>query len=379
MKRYRLILMQFATAAAIAVSSAAAGAGQSPSPDSPIPADRGVFTATGSMAFPDRDGPTATLLGDGRVLVIGGGGTMDGGPVLAELWDPANGRFSPAGALHGPRGRHTATLLPDGRVLVVGGFAYDYEVADLRVYPGPELWDPVTLRFSESEAALSCPTPDPALDELPTDTTAVVQANGRVLVTCVDGAGHAVAAAVWDPETDTASSEEPASGIRHVRDGTVLADGRVLITGGFGDDGVVATASIWDPVTDALTPTGTLGVARSGHAAALLTDGRVLVTGGRATNPQCTPNADAVASTTARSDVPIGDRGGGRVTDVGFGSVAIACTEIWDPLTGLFGPTGPMLRSREGHAALLLPDGRVLIVGGRHQIDGDPAEIFELR
>ena len=67
---------------------------------------------------------TATLLQDGRVLVVGGEGSGEAFTLLAsaEIWDPATGTFAPAGSLAEARYGHTATLLPDDRVLVVGGW-----------------------------------------------------------------------------------------------------------------------------------------------------------------------------------------------------------------------------------------------------------------
>ena len=41
--------------------------------------------------------------------------------VRRKIWDPVTGTFSPAGVLGEPRGGQTATLLGDGRVLIVGG------------------------------------------------------------------------------------------------------------------------------------------------------------------------------------------------------------------------------------------------------------------
>src|SRR6266513_4844378 len=62
---------------------------------------------------------------------------------------------------------------------------------------------------------------------------------------------------------------------------TVLADGRVLITGGRDGAGtIVATAEIFDPATETSTAVGALVTARVSHTATLLPNGRVLIAGG---------------------------------------------------------------------------------------------------
>ena len=57
----------------------------------------------------------------------------------AEIWDPATETSGPAGS-DSERWGHAATLLPDGRVLVVGGFYAEPMTA--------EVWDPATSTFS---------------------------------------------------------------------------------------------------------------------------------------------------------------------------------------------------------------------------------------
>ncbi len=84
-----------------------------------------------------RDYHTVTLLPDGRVLVIGGAGIAGSYLASAELWDPTTASFGPAGVLAEGRGGHTSTLLPDGRVLIVGG-----EDNEGNVSTSAEVWDP---------------------------------------------------------------------------------------------------------------------------------------------------------------------------------------------------------------------------------------------
>ena len=105
----------------------------------------------------------ATLLLDGRVLIVGGdkAGT-------AELYDPATGKFMPTGngtTGHGGKtdvfyGRSTATLLPDGRVLVVSGRK-------------AELYDPATASFTATGNMVT----------VQSGFTATLLTNGKVLIT----------------------------------------------------------------------------------------------------------------------------------------------------------------------------------------------------
>ncbi|MGD0247926.1 MAG: kelch repeat-containing protein, partial [Candidatus Limnocylindrales bacterium] len=68
--------------------------------------------------------PEATLLADGRVLITGGyDPTVNVSTYLrtAELYDPTTNRFTATGSMNAARCGHTATLLKNGRVLIVGG------------------------------------------------------------------------------------------------------------------------------------------------------------------------------------------------------------------------------------------------------------------
>jgi Galactose oxidase, central domain len=76
-----------------------------------------------------REGHTATLLPNGTVLVHGGqvisGGSGAAYMSTAELFDPGSGTWTLTGYSIYQRAFHTATLLRNGKVLVVGG-TYQY-------------------------------------------------------------------------------------------------------------------------------------------------------------------------------------------------------------------------------------------------------------
>ena len=79
-----------------------------------------TWSRTGDLSD-SRSYHTATLLNNGRVLVIAG--SSSGPPDLpaAEVYDPETGQWSAAAPDAIMRLRHTATLLPDGSVLIAGG------------------------------------------------------------------------------------------------------------------------------------------------------------------------------------------------------------------------------------------------------------------
>jgi hypothetical protein len=80
------------------------------------------WTPAPAQLLHKRAGHTATVLKDGRVLVVGGL-DQQGNPIgSAEIFDPVLGTWTELGSLSVPRFAHTATLLGDGTsVLVAGG------------------------------------------------------------------------------------------------------------------------------------------------------------------------------------------------------------------------------------------------------------------
>ena len=120
---------------------------------------------------PARNVHTATLLPNGRVLVLGGSisGSITTG---AAVYDPATDTWSSAANMPAPRYLHTATLLPDGKVLVLGGTHTDPDDATASA----ELYNPSTNTWSSAAA-------------MPTRRsrhTATLLPNGKVLVVAGD-------------------------------------------------------------------------------------------------------------------------------------------------------------------------------------------------
>ena len=112
---------------------------------------------------------------------------------------------------------------------------------------------------------------------------------------------------------------------------TLLANGQVLIAGGGGSAG---SAELYNPANGTFTATGEMSTRRiSGHTATLLADGRVLIAGG------------AIASSST-------------------GVTNTRSAELYDPSTGTFAATSNMIEARACPAAVLLGNGKALIVGG---------------
>src|SRR5260370_1128694 len=101
-----------------------------------LAAGSGTWMLTGSLHVA-RAASTATLLHNGRVLVVGGGGP--GG----ELYTPATGAWTTTGSLHTARYYPSATLLPNGQVLVAGGYYVDSTYTPVPL-ASAELYNPAT-------------------------------------------------------------------------------------------------------------------------------------------------------------------------------------------------------------------------------------------
>jgi hypothetical protein len=230
-----------------------------------------TFVATGSMADA-RVKHTVTLLRNGRVLVVGGADLMDGIDNLAtaELYDPLAGKFTGTGSLAQGRADHTATLLGDGRVLIAGGYG-----GGTLPLATAEIYDPATGKFTATGSMTATRQ----------NHTATLLIGGSVLITGgLDSSSNVLSSAeIYDPASGTFHAISSMTTAREWHTATTLGDDRVLITGGAGTDqppAAMASAEIYDPATGKFTATGSMTTARKGHTATLLIYGQVIVAGG---------------------------------------------------------------------------------------------------
>ena len=221
--------------------------------------------------------------------------------------------------------------------------------------------------------------------DLPTpmsSPTLVTLADGRVLVIGDGGAFHpGTTALVYDPATGTSVSAGPMrSPDRWVSSAVPLKDGRVLILG----DGVY---QVFDPTTMQFAAVGPTVTPRSGGSATLLLDGRVLIAGGMP------PGGNAGVDPALRSaelfdpgtlaSTPTGSigtpTGGGPMVTLPDGRVFMAsgdAAEIYDPATGTFSAASTTSSGGGGHP-IVLPDGRVVLVGSTGLYSGGRIQVWD--
>ncbi len=217
----------------------------------------------------------ATLLNDGRVLLIGRVGTSVPEISGAELYDPAAGTFTPVANWPEQLGSFIAVLF-DARVL--------FESDDA----GPQLYDPVTGAFDLFMGPVNTAQSPP-----PGSYAVSLLASGRVLFAggSSDSSGALSSAELYDPATGTFAATGRMATAKAIPTATLLSDGTVLISGGLaqGDatkagsgpvDFATASAELYDPADGRFTTTAGMTTPHYNHRQVLLNNGQVLITGG---------------------------------------------------------------------------------------------------
>src|SRR5262249_54994595 len=140
--------------------------------------------------------------------------------------------------------------------------------------------------------------------------------------------------------------------------------------------------------TGVFTPIGNMMVSRGHHTAIRLHDGKVLIISGCPTSTEVydpashtfTPTGSTTSgrcggSATPPADGPVLIAGEYRPTESAPGYEDLRSAEVYDPSAGTFTPTGDMIGLQIGHTATLLPNGRVLIAGGHASDWCCPAQV----
>ena len=348
-------------------------------------------------------------LGGNKVLVVGNDNVCSPGAawedsVRAELGDPLALEWKQTASLRSPRDRFVLAALPDGRALVTGGTSAEDEVGP-RSYSSTYLFDAESGSWSRS-GLLYTARSDPA---------GAVLADGRVIV-----AGGYYSDLPADPRRRTLNGTEifdrttgewtrtaAATANRYGAAAVTLADGRVLMVGGWpfvegeapalGQPLPVSSAEVYDPATGRWQLNDGPELARSEFVLVALPDGGALIAGGRVYidagdfgymreptasaerfNPTprggfWTPTADMSVAAADRTGVVLAN---GQVLVAG-GDVSVdeadldvtppgltADAELYDPVAGAWTGTLPMPRPRSGASAVILEDGSALLAGG---------------
>jgi hypothetical protein len=287
---------------------------------------------------------TATKLKDGRVLIVGGMATAFNDSVLgsAELYNPATGSTTLVGSLHTPRFGHVAALLNDGRVLIAGG--EDANGAPVRP---AEFFNLSTKIFTPAGNT-------PFTDFEPCNATTLK--DGRVLFAGGWSIGsHPVnVAVIYNPGTAywwNLPPQEPMVYEQCTAEAALMPNGKVLIVGGaettFAGTGPTRVAQFFDPSVNTFSSTGSMAAARIQLRATLLQNGKILIAGGAVDIPVYPCSDDPPA-------------------------------ELFDPVTGLIKNTGRTVVCRTSQLAVLLNDGRVLLIGGGPTVGLDQDRTMEL-
>jgi N-acetylneuraminic acid mutarotase len=267
-------------------------------------------------------------------MASGCGANSTGAEQRSKTRNNEAGSVTRAGNLTTRRAAHTATLLPDGKVLVAGGFENGNTLATTEVF------DPATQAFKPSHQ----------MSVARSGHTATLLSNGKVLIAGGYNGNYLATAELYDPATNSFTPTNTMTTARSGHVATLLQNGKVLLVGGVGVGWTfLANAEIYDPITDTFARTGDMHAARESHTATLLASGKVLIAGG---------HRDRRPAITIYSS-----------------------TEIYDPASGKFTAAADMTRIRHKHEAVALADGRVLILGGSDERDGDgaytSAEIYD--
>ena len=302
-------------------------------------------------------------LADGTVLFVGVGFGPDeqvtGTAYGLDTTDLSWKKFADPPAA---RAFHQMVLMGDGRVMVAGGIELNDDLSSFRRerINTVDIFDPASNTWQQA-APMST-----ASEELWLFTLN----DGRVLSIVGEDEASSdspVYAQIYDPDTDKWTVVDSADPYYLPTGAVQLSDGRVLVAGtlkgsgttSYGFSGGLLTfvtlpdgrryfgeqardlsrAKVYDPATDTWEATlGSTGI-RTSASLTLLRDGRVLVAGGE----------------DSEEDFSAG---------YSFDYRLYSTTVVYDPELNFWSPGPDLAERRMDHSAILIPDGRVIFLGG---------------
>src|SRR6266480_2605975 len=202
------------------------------------------WSASGSLGTA-RWSHTATLLGSGQVLVVGGsnGSTLN----ACELYDPVTGAWTSAPSTTYKRFLHAATLLQDGKVLVTGGNPFRTALAMAEIYdPSANQWT-ATGRMTQGRFAHT--------STLLADGTVLLAAGGTFR-----GCGRTICfyrtatSEIYDEATGRFTTVSRLNQARYYHTASLMENGRVLVVGGIGGSSTLQGAEFYVPLTLTISP-----------------------------------------------------------------------------------------------------------------------------
>lgn len=233
------------------------------------------FAATSGQLNVPRLHHQALRLNDGRVLVLGGAPDQMWNDAQAyasaEMFDNKTGFYSSLlNSMNEGRAQFTATLLGNGQVLIVGG----WQSSSRRTLASAELYDPSTGKFRLISGG--------GLSHGRYAHSATLLADGRVLIaggnTETDSGSTSME--IYDPATERFT--EVATPLKYGRayhSATLLSNGQVLLAGGQTYWTTRGSMELFDPVKGTVQATR-IALPRANHAAVRLSNGQVLLVGG---------------------------------------------------------------------------------------------------
>lgn len=356
--------------------------------DEKVPSDPTRWVEGSSLRI-SRSAHTATLLKDGRVLIVGGERRDRTMNANTEFIDTKDGAVSAGPNTPLTLSNHGASLLPNGDVLVMGGgHSNSIGSPDGSEARAETFIYRVAKNDWEKAAPMSTPRSYFGLARL---------ADGRVLVAGGAGSEHVTqflpgsganeelgkalsSVELFDPKTESWSSLPPLSEARFFAQALALPDGRVLVVGGSNEmQESFKTCELLDAKQEKWTPCkGQPATERFFHRLALLGDGRVVMAGGKHANVRFHTSVevfDPVAETWSEltdleesgTAIALTSLPSGRVLIAGGYACGIACAPL--AFSGTIDGQGNVKRfdlkvARAQHSLTLLPDGRVVAAGG---------------